>query len=173
MSIDTVYSVGDDYIGYMWDILFPPLPGSLDTEQFRLRITTHTTPNLAVGTYEIVRKGLKVTKPSGVDDSEKTFTISFRADKYLKLYSALGVWKNLIVDEVTGATGDDTVSSNNRRNITWLPIGKDGISLASPVVYRGCFPQTINGLSLDMAATEPVLVDITFSFLAKTPLISV
>ena len=170
MSIDTIYSAGDDFIGYMFDIVVPPLPGFSDSELFKLRVTTHTTPSSTVGGYDITRKGLKITKPNGVDDSEKTFTISFRADKNLALYSALVAWKNLIVDEQTGISSSDSVISNQRRDITCLFIGKDGIPLNKGLVYRGCYPSVINGISLDMAATDASSIDITFTFLAKTPL---
>lgn len=167
MAIDDIYQIGDDALGYQFDVVIPTFPGALDVQQNIIRVTQFPIPNTAVGTYEIARKGLKITKPSGVDESEKQFTITFRVDKYYKTYKGIRNWMKVIKDKVTGAASPDYANGQSpiRVPISVYTVDANGDKTGSQWDFDGCYPTSLDGVSLDYTNGDPVEVNVTFDFL--------
>jgi hypothetical protein len=103
MSVDSVYVTGDDALTNMAEIEFSPfsLFGPLK-DALKFRTTQISVPGFTMGSYEVHWKAQKFEKPSGKDEMEKTFSFTFRVDKYYTVYKALLAWWQLSAIQTLG-----------------------------------------------------------------------
>lgn len=169
--IDTAYSMGDDAIGYEYQISLGPLPYIPDASNFTFRATTVEIPEVSVGEYTIEYKSETLVKPNGKITTPKEFTIEFRIDKYYALYKAFRLWNGSIVNPDTGGVARDSIfgASLIRTPITistgTYDIDGNFVPTLQTWTFTGCWPKAVGGFSLDNSSAEPLLTSIRFGFL--------
>lgn len=174
ITVDNVYQQGDDALQNTAEIeveafkLFGPLKDAL-----KFRTTQIDTPGFQMGSYEVNAKTQKFEKPNGKDNTQKTFTSTFRVDKYYTVYKALLAWHEYIVDSDTGAIAEDvgavTGTSNIRTDIRVRMIDSNGVTTNEGFKFERCWLKEIAGIQYDIAQGEPIYVAITWSFVKMIP----
>jgi hypothetical protein len=169
--MDTIFSSGDDCLGYEWSVSLGPIP-YLDVEtNLLVRAITCEIPDVVVGEYEYDYKSEKVVKPNGKIGTAKEFAIEFRIDKYYNLYRAFKLWNNAIVNPISGGAATD---SNNGISAIRIPITVatgtydiDGNFVPTTQVwsFTGCWPKSVGGFSLDNQNGEPLTTSVRFGYL--------
>jgi hypothetical protein len=174
LSIDSVYATGDDALANLAEILISEfaLFGPLK-EQLRFRTTGIEVPGFVMGTYEVPWKSQKYEKPSGKDETPKTFTFTFRVDKYYTVYKALLAWWQYICNSDSGALAEDvgavTGTSNIRADIFVKTIDTQNITTNEGFKFERCWIKELTGFSYDMTSGDPLNCTITMSFVKMVP----
>jgi hypothetical protein len=177
MAIDSVYQTGDDALGNMAELeitgfsLFGPLAAAL-----KFRTTQIAVPGFTMGVYEVHWKSQKFEKPSGKDETEKTFSFTFRVDKYYTVYKALLAWWQYICNSDSGAMAEDVgavttpPASNIRTDVfvktrdTQETITNEGFK------FTGAWIKSLAGFSYDVASGDPLTCEVTMSFVKMIPI---
>ncbi|MHC6202222.1 hypothetical protein ACYULU_03400 [Breznakiellaceae bacterium SP9] len=122
-------------------------------DQLKFRTTQITIPGFTMGSYEVHWKAQKFEKPSGKDDTEKTFSFTFRVDKYYKVYSALLSWWRVICNPDSGALSEDVdaVSGDSkiRTDIMVHTIDTQGITTNEGFKFERAWIKSLAGFSYD------------------------
>jgi hypothetical protein len=174
VSIDSVFATGDDALGNLAEILIPEfsLFGPL-TEKLRFRTTGIEVPGFAMGVYEVPWKSQKFEKPSGKDETQKTFTFTFRVDKYYTVYKALLAWWQYICNSDSGALAEDvgavTGTSNIRVDIFVKTVDTQGITTNEGFKFERSWLKELTGFSYDMTSGDPLTCTVTMSFVKMIP----
>lgn len=174
INIENIYQQGDDALGNCAEMtvvpfdLFPAF-----SEPLKFRTTNIDIPEFSIGTYEVNSKSQKFEKPNGRDDTSKTFTSTFRVDKYYTVYKALLAWTEYIRNSDTGTIAEDvgaiTKVSNIRTDILVQTIDSSGILTNSGFTFQRAFPKSIAGFSYDISTGEPLTCQVTWSFVKMIP----
>jgi hypothetical protein len=174
MSIDSVYATGDDALTNMAEILFNEfsLFGPLK-EQLKFRTTQINVPGFTMGAYDVHWKSQKFEKPSGKDETEKTFSFTFRVDKYYTVYKALLAWWQYICNSDNGALAEDvgavTGTSNIRTDIIVKTIDTQGVTTNEGFKFERAWLKSLAGFSYDVTSGEPLMCEVTMSFVKMLP----
>jgi hypothetical protein len=174
MSIDSAYATGDDALANMAEILIPDfsLFGPLK-EQLKFRTTNIDVPGFTMGQYEVHWKAQKFEKPGGKDETEKTFTFTFRVDKYYAVYKALLAWWQYICNSDSGALAEDvgavTGTSNIRVDIIVKTIDTQGVTTNEGFKFERAWLKGLAGFSYDVSSGDPLSCQITMSFVKMLP----
>lgn len=169
--METIFSQGDDAIGYEFQISLGPIPYLDVATNLLVRCNTVEIPAISVQTYEYDYKSEKVVKPNGKIGTPKEFSTEFRIDKYYNLYKAIKTWNNAIVSPVSGGVATD---SNNGVSAIRIPITVstgtydiEGNFVPTLQVWNftGCFPVEVGGFTLDSQSGDPVMCTVRWSFL--------
>jgi hypothetical protein len=174
MSIDSVFSQGDDALGNIAEIfinefsLFGPLKDAL-----RFRTTAINVPGFTMGYYEVNWKSQKFEKPSGKDETEKTFSFTFRVDKYYTVYKALLAWWQYICNSDSGALAEDvgavTGTSNIRTDIIVKTVDTQNVTTNEGFKFERAWLKSLAGFSYDVSSGDPLTVECTMSFVKMIP----
>jgi hypothetical protein len=108
MSTDLIIQLGDDQHSSQYIINFPNgIPGGGKADLISLRADqSFDPPEEKVGTYEFWFRGLKIVKPSMIDETEKTMTFDVRIDQQWQVHKDLVKWKKMVHDCVNGTAMD-------------------------------------------------------------------
>jgi hypothetical protein len=174
MSIDSVYETGDDALGNMAEILinefslFGPLKDAL-----RFRTTAITVPGFTMGSYEVHWKSQKFEKPNGKDETEKTFSFTFRVDKYYTVYKALLAWWQYTCNSNSGALAEDvgavTGTSNIRTDIIVKTVDTNEVPTNEGFKFERAWIKSLAGFSYDVSSGDPLTCEVTMSFVKMIP----
>jgi hypothetical protein len=174
MSVDSVYATGDDAVANIAEILIPAfsLFGPLK-DQLRFRTTQINVPGFAMGSYDVHWKSQKFEKPSGKDETEKTFTFTFRVDKYYTVYKALLAWWQYICNSDSGALAEDVVAvtgtSNIREDIIVKTVDTQGVTTNEGFKFERAWLKSLAGFSYDVSSGDPLMCEVTMSFVKMVP----
>ena len=138
---EMIYAQGDDALTNQYQVVFPPFPGSTDTNSTIIRIKSFTIPDYKLGTYEVKYKTDKIKKISGQIGSEKDLKFNFRVDKYYKTYTALESWINMLQNHETGQMAEDgnlTTPSTLRIPVDIIPIDMNGNITKAGWTFTNC-----------------------------------
>jgi hypothetical protein len=175
MSIDSVYSQGDDALANYAELELSPFPlfGPLK-DALKFRTIQINVPGFEKGTYEVHWKAQKFEKPSGKDETQKTFTSAFRVDKYYTVYKALQAWWQYICNSDNGALAEDvgavTGTSNIRTDIMVHTIDTQGVVTSEGFKFERAWLKSLSDLSYDVTSGEPLSCTATWSFVKMIPL---
>jgi len=170
-----VFIQGDDALANFAEIEITPFPlfGPL-TSKLKYRTTTIAVPGFTKGVYEVHWKSQKFEKPSGKDETQKDFQTGFRVDKYYAVYKALLAWWQYICNSNTGAIAEDvgavTGTSNIRTDIFVKTIDTQGLVTNSGFKFEKCWIKSLSDLSYDVTSGEPLICNITWSFVKMIPI---
>jgi hypothetical protein len=174
LSIDSVFNTGDDALANIAEIsitefsLFGPLK-----EQLKFRTTQISVPGFTMGAYEVNWKSQKFEKPSGKDETEKTFTFTFRVDKYYTVYKALLAWWQYICNSNNGALAEDvgvvTGVSNIRTIIMVKTVDTQNVTTNAGFTFEGAWIKSLAGFSYDVTSGDPLECQVTMSFVKMLP----
>ena len=174
MSIDSVYSQGDDALQNYAELELSPFPlfGPLK-DQLKFRTTQIDIPGFVKGAYEVHWKSQKFEKPNGKDETPKTFTSTFRVDKYYKVYKALQAWWQHICDSDTGALAEDvgaaTGTSNIRTDIMVKTIDTQGITTNEGFKFERAWLKELANIGYNVTSGDPIELQITWSSVKMIP----
>ena len=175
MSIDSVYVTGDDALQNFAEIEISPFAlFSQFKDALKFRTTQITVPGFEKGSYEVHWKAQKFEKPSGKDETAKTFTTTFRVDKYYRVYKALQVWWQYICNSDTGALAEDvgpvTGTSNIRTDILVKTIDTQGVVTNEGFKFERAWLKSLGDFSYDVTTGEPITCQCTWSFVKLIPM---
>ena len=170
--VETIFSTGDDALGYEYLVTLGPLPYLDLATGLTLRTTTVEIPETAIGVYEYDYKSEKIVKPNGKNDTAKEFSVEFRIDKYYNVYKAFKAWSAALVNPVTGGNaGDNPLGISNGLRIP-IQISTGTFDVEGnfyPTLqnwgFTGCFPVRVGGVTLDNQSAEPLMCSVTFNYL--------
>jgi hypothetical protein len=154
----------------IFSLIIPTLPiAGFPVENLNLRVTNFAIPELTIDTYEIVKRGKKFERPSGVSGMTKDFQFTYRIDRYYTTYNALTAWMGLIQNPVTltmasdaGLNGTGGISTYRAPvNITALDTNNNLLNAWS---YMGCFPKTHDAIEFDETSGDPITASCTMSY---------
>jgi hypothetical protein len=174
VGIDSIYSQGDDAVGNVAEILisdfslFGPLKDAL-----KFRTTQINVPGFTMGAYMVPWKSQQFEKPSGKDETEKTFSFTFRVDKYYTVYKALLAWWQYICNSDSGALAEDvgavTGTSNIRTDIIVKTIDTQGVTTNEGFKFERAWLKSLGSISYDVTNGEPIMMECTMSFVKMIP----
>lgn len=173
--IDSVYIQGDDALQNFAEIEISPFPlfGPL-REALKFRTTAISIPGFTMGSYEVHWKAQKFNKPSGKDETEKSFMTTFRVDKYYTVYKALMAWWQYICNSDSGALAEDvgavTGTSNIRTDIMVHTIDTQGITTSEGFKFERAWLKSLAGIQYDVSNGEPITVELTWDFVKMLPI---
>jgi hypothetical protein len=175
MSIDSVYVQGDDALANFAEVELSPfsLFGQMK-DALKFRTTQIDIPGFSMGSYEVHWKAQKFEKPSGKDDTAKTFTTTFRVDKYYKVYNELQKWWQFICNSDTGALAEDvsaaTGTSIIRTDIMVHTIDTQGVTTSEGFKFERAWLKELAGIGYDVTNGEPISIQLTWSFVKMLPI---
>lgn len=172
--IDTIFALGDDALDNQGIITFEPLPFMPEMESMQFRITTFDIPEFTVGSYPVRYKTQGFTKPTGSIETGNSFTFSFRADKYYRIYQNLMTWKQLLANDETGATAEDVSSITGeaplRVNFSVSTIDANGVITSPGWNFTHAFLKTLGSVSFDQASEgNAVMCSVTLEYVKCIP----
>ena len=175
MSIDAVYTTGDDALQNFAEIELSPFPlfGPLK-DRLKFRTTQIDIPGFVKGAYEVHWKAQKFEKPNGKDETPKTFTSTFRVDKYYVVYKALQAWWQYICNSDSGALAEDvgavTGTSNIRTDIMVKTIDTQGITTNEGFKFERAWLKEMAGIGYNVQQGDPIEIQLTWSFVKMIPI---
>ena len=157
--------IGSQFIIRFTDSAFfkalPGIPPAFDPKALSLRMDqAWDPPQRTLGTYEIYFQGLKVTKTSIVDQTDKQFQLQFRLDENWNIYQALNAWYRAAFDDIQGTAAPEKTTR------TVMDVEYYG-GQEAPVFtqrFQGVKILSVKPGSYDPSSGEPARVDAGFSF---------
>lgn len=134
---------------------------------FVFRATRFQIPETKVHTYTVSFRGDKFTKPTtGNNEDSIELTVTFRIDKYWKIYNRLREWKNREANSYTGISYGDSAPSN-RKTIYIDTVDSLGEYTGEHWTFTKCFIKNLSEVEFDQSANseEPLECSVTFGFL--------
>ena len=168
MSVDILYSLGDDALANLFDCIIPPFPGVLNPVQAQFRITGFTVPTTGVGEYEINYKTQRITKPNGLIEDPKEFSFDFRVDKFWLIYNGFKNWKNIVANTRSGLMSPDI---NIRVPITVIATDSAGVPTGGSWLFEGCWIKTLGDVAFDYTSGDPLTCTVTMGYLALNDIV--
>ena len=169
-QLEVLATMGMDALGNHYQMNIPVISelGSY-VDSLNMRILSVTIPERVIGTYDITKRGRKMTRPSGVSDQEKQVTFSFRADKFWGCYNALGNWMKFIQNNNTMAMASDSGAdgrggaSQYRHDIEIWSISTldDSASPNNIWTLVGAYPTSLGDVSFSEDEGDPIEIDCT------------
>ena len=175
MSIDSVYVQGDDALANFAELELSPFPlfGPLK-DALKFRTTQIDIPGFEKEHYEVHWKAQKFEKPNGKDGTQKTFTSTFRVDKYYTVYKSLQAWWQYICNSDSGALAEDvgavTGTSNIRTDIMVHTIDTQGIVTSEGFKFERAWLKSLAGFGYNVTSGDPLECQITWSFVKMIPI---
>jgi len=175
MSIESIFSLGDDALSNQASVNITPLSFFPNVDPLKFRITDFAIPDFTIGEYEVSYKTQKFNKPNGRITTPNDFTFSFRADKYWTIYQALLVWKNYIGDDRTGTMAEDVGAisgeSNIRTDVTVLTLDSNGVITSPGWTFQKCWLKSLGSVDFDNTSDgQPIIISVTLDALKVVPL---
>jgi hypothetical protein len=176
ISLESVYASGDDALANMCELLISASEIFGLSDPLRFRTTTINIPDFVVGSYEVAWKTQKFEKPSGKDETQKTFDFSFRVDKYYVCYKALMAWWQYICSSNSGAMAEDvgavSGASTIRTDIQIKTIDSNGIVTSDGFLAQRCWLKQLGGLAYDVSSGDPLSCNVTMSYVKLIPFLA-
>ena len=175
MSIDSVYALGDDALGNMAELEVGVFPLFKDLkENLKFRTTAINVPGFAVGEYMVAWKAQQFPKPNGKDETPKTFTSTFRVDKYYTVYKALLAWWEYICNSDSGAMAEDvgaiSGTSNIRTDLQVRVVDTNGITTNEGFKFEKAYIKELSGMDYSVDSGDPLFCNITWNYVKLIPL---
>lgn len=154
--------------------LLPGLRDMIDSESLSFRAVDYSIPQKGVRTYEQSYKGFSIERWKAGVDITREVSITFRVDKYWKVYKFLKAWIELIASDNGGYTPDVSSNSVLRTSISIQSIiaqtqstGESKEVNTSPEwSFVGAYPKSIPEISFDQTAEgDPIQISVPFGFL--------
>lgn len=154
----------------IFSLIVPSLPiANFPVENLNLRVTNCTAPEFTIDVYEVIKRGKKFERPSGVSGMTKEFSFTYRIDRYYTTYNALIAWMGYIHNPVTNTMASDAGLNGTGGLSTFrAPINITAIdtndNLLNTWTYMGCFPKTHDAIEFDETSGEPITASCTMSY---------
>lgn len=172
MSLDILRTLGEDALANHFEMIIPPHVGATNLVNTNLRVLTVDIPDKSIDTYEIIKDGRKMTRPTGVSGMANEFSFTFRVDKFYQTYKDMTRWMDFIQDSRTNNMASDSGplgaggASEYRVPVTVLPLDANLLVTNPGWLIEGCWPSSISGISFDESSGEPLIASVTMQFIA-------
>lgn len=177
-ALNSLYELGDDATNIQGMVyILPPESTEGDnaygaTASLVFRATTYTIPSTQTKTVEFGYRGSKYERMiPGDSEDTKTLTITFRVDKYWKVYDQLRAWKNNIFNatSTSGIAAEDvnaiTGSAPNRSTIVIKTIDGRGEETGEVWTFERAYITSLSSIQFDQTSTgTPLTASATFDF---------
>lgn len=163
MSTDVIFGLGNDALVSTFELEFPdgiPSGGSAETVTLRADMTFQA-PEEVVGTYDIFKKGIKITKTNTLTDTAKEFTIEWRVDQDWNTFDDMHNWFKAVYDPITG-----TAMPDNLMRTTVLCKAMDTQNAVKKVIrFKNAKPKSWQISAFDNQGTDPMRCTMTFIYI--------
>jgi len=162
MSTDLIMGLGDDAQSNNYDLKFPVgIPGGGSADNIALRADqSFDPPGRSISTYDIVYRGLKVTKVGNAEETEKVFSIDVRVDGKWEVYDDLERWIKLVFDPETHIGMDQAQVSTTMQVVSY---GRND-EVAKTITFKGVILKGLKVGSFDQNGTDPIRLTLDFAF---------
>jgi hypothetical protein len=170
LLLDTLQQFGEDALTNHFQLIIPTFPSVLQLPNLNMRVLTVEIPEQAVGVYDVTKRGKKFSRPNGVSEQEKTFTFTYRSDKYFQVYQGISQWLSYIQNPVTMAMASDSGPLGAGGPSTFrIPIIVNGLDtndiITNVWTFTGCFPTNQDSVSFDEESGDPIIKSVTMSYI--------
>ena len=140
--------------------------GGVTSDALNFRILTFEIPAQTVSTYELTKRGRKMSRPSGVQDQSYEFSFTYRLDKNFAVYTEISDWLKSLQHPLSMAMSADIVGANVRRPVAIKAIqGLDPAWGAEVAIkewsFIGAMPISQDAVSFDEENGEPLVMSVT------------
>jgi hypothetical protein len=140
---------------------FPGTPSNFDPKELSLRLDQQfDPPQRQLGTYEIAFQGLKVTKTSIVDTTDKQFQLQIRMDENWVMYKAMNAWYRACFDDIRGVASPE----KDVRTIMELHAYGGKSTPVHIIRFHGVKITNLKPGSFDPAGAEPLRIEASFTY---------
>lgn len=148
---------------YLFEIFIPSI-GSLEQDDFILRVRTATIPGRTVTPIESFFMGTKIYTPGRTEYPEVTVNVEEFEDQ--KAHAAISSWQQTIFDYDgnSSTAGQQKVATRSEytRDIVLRTYKANGVKMDKDIVMYSSWPTAIGDATLDYAGGDSVKYDITF-----------
>jgi hypothetical protein len=160
----------EDALANHFQVVLPAFPGVLDVTQTSIRVLNCSIPENIINTYDITKGGQTAKRPSGIEGIDKTFSFTYRADKYWLVYKGITAWMNFIRDIRQGTSSPDAIPitggpSTFRFPITVQTLDANDALTGGNWLFEGAWPTSNGTVDLDENNGDPIEITATFDFL--------
>jgi len=169
-SLDNLLLLGEDALTNHFMVIIPAFPNVVQLANLNMRILTTNIPGQTIETYDIVKRGKKATRPSSMSGQEKTFTFTYRVDKYFQVYQGISQWLAFIQNPITMAMASDSGLLGTGGASTYrVPIIVQGLDtndvLTNVWTFTGCYPSEQDEIGFDENSSDPIEKTVTMNFI--------
>lgn len=173
--LDEIANLGEDALQNHYSIILPTTIAQFAgvVDPLTMRITNVNLPDKTIGsTYTITKRGRKFDRPSGIIDTSKEVSFSFRPDKKLFTYKAMTNWLSYIQNSESGFMASDSGADGTggpslyRANIEVWAIDDlmDSIGVPNSIwILEGAFPTSVGALEFSEESGDPFDVSVTLN----------
>lgn len=160
----------EDSLSNHFVFTIPAFPGMNDIVNTNLRVIQTEVPAKVIETYEVIMGGRKATRPSGISGTPNSFTFTYRADKYMKVYKGFSAWMELIQSSQLGTGLGDAVPITGGISPIRVPIilktaEANKVPSGTGWTFLGCYPTEHGALTFDENNGDPLEVSVTVNFI--------
>ena len=166
MSTETILNLGSDQMSNQFVVLFPEgIPGGGNKDIISLRMDqSFTPPDISYSTYEVNYRGLKILKPSLMEETSKEFTCEIRLDQQWDVYDALNTWMKLVFDPETHIAMDDALI---RTSVIVQAFGRNN-DVAQTLTFKGVIIKSLKIGDFSPESGDPIRLSVGFTFYNMT-----
>jgi hypothetical protein len=145
---------------YMWEIIFPSIPGGGDGDSATVRAQSAAMPSRSVGEITVPFKQTAGVKYPGKLSYPHTWTVTFAEGEDKAIHDAMYAWKQKIVNDYSGVgDGDESIKADLYLNL----LSTKG-EITRTVRLIGCYPQELGEVGLDQGEEGNLVYSVTFSY---------
>lgn len=181
--VDTIFQFGEDALNNEANITIdisslgvPSLKDIIGQDELKFRATGFNVPEKHVLTYDQQYKGFTIQRWKAGTDMTREFTVTFRVDKYWKIYRFLRAWMEFISNvEGDGAYFPDASDNSILRTTATIEQIIKTLNSSGAVsetianngwIFSGVFPKSLPDISFDTTSEgDQITIDVTFGFL--------
>lgn len=170
-QIDILARMGEDALANHYAMIIPAITQlGASVASLNMRILSVSIPERSIETYEITRRGRKMSRPNGVSAQELNVSFDFRVDKYFECYKSIVNWINFIQDNKTMAMASDSGvlgvggESEYRHDIEVSAIY--GLNNDTPIctwLLEGAYPTSIGDVAFEEEGTDPITTTVSLN----------
>jgi len=171
-TLDILQTFGEDALSNHFNaiITFPSLIQNAALASLNLRLKSIEIPAQTIGTYEITKRGKKLTRPNGVSEQGNDFTFTYRVDKYFTVYNAISQWMSFIQNPTNMAAASDSgslgVGGASEYRAPIIVNGLDANNIITNIwSFSGCWPSSQDTISFDEESGDPLEVSVTMQYI--------
>lgn len=162
MAISTILTLQDDQLANQFKITFPGgIPGGGSGDNISLRMDqSFDPPEETVGEYQYFYRGMSVTKPNMLDETDKHFSMQVRIDQQWSVFDDLMNWKELVHNPRWG-TGLPFASISTTMIVEAIDnLGKT----QKKIKYTGVVLKGVKVETFEHGSSDPSRVTLNFIF---------
>lgn len=169
-QLDILQTFGEDALGNHFQVIIPVFPNVLALANLNMRIKSLEIPAQTINTYEITKRGKKLTRPNGVSEQGNEFSFTYRADKYFQVYNSISQWMSYIQNptNMVGASDSGPLGIGGASEYR-IPIIVNGLDtrdiITNTWVFSGCWPSIQDAISFDEESGDPIEVSVTMQYI--------